>query len=54
MVPFALTTERPFCNIGKEARLIKEVSVMAGVGGFGEGPYPPQSSEGAWSSLSWC
>lgn len=51
MAPCALTTGRPFCNKGKEARLIKEVPVTVGVGGFGEGPHPPPSSEGAWSSL---
>ena len=52
MAPFALTTGRPFCNKGKEeARLIKEVPFTVGVGGFGEGPHPPPSSEGAWSSL---
>lgn len=40
MAAFALTTGRPFCNKGKEeARLIKEVPVTVGVGGFGEGPY---------------
>ena len=52
MVPSALTTGKPFCNKGKEeARLIKEVPVTVGVGGFGEGPHPPPSSGGAWSSL---
>ena len=52
MAPCALTTGRPFCNNGKEeARLIKEVPVTVGVGGFGEGPHPPPYSEGAWSSL---
>lgn len=52
MAPSALTTGKPFCNKGKEeARLIKEVPVTVGVGGFGEGPHPPPSSGGAWSSL---
>lgn len=52
MAAFALTTGRPFCNKGKEeARLIKEVPVTVGVGGFGDGRHPPPSSEGAWSSL---
>lgn len=52
MAPSAVTTGRPFCNKGKEeARLIKEVPVTVGVGGFGEGPHPPPSSGGAWSSL---
>ena len=52
MAPSALTTGKPFCNKGKEAaRLIKEVPVTVGVGGFGEGLHPPPSSGGAWSSL---
>ena len=39
MAPSALTTGKPFCNKGKEeARLIKEVPVTVGVGGFGECP----------------